>query len=219
MQKFINAVKQVFEQTRIVNGQIVTGKSPEVILDVGSRDLEESIHLTNAFPNARIIAFEPNPEQYKICYEKSKNYPNIEVHEIAASDVEGDVDFWVVGLNHGGSSLLEPIDVPYSDGTWKKITVKSRRLDSVLEELNVKKVDAVWIDVQGVEYRAIKSMGKYLDDVKVMHTEASPNPYYKDHGLIDELGQFLTSSGFNISFFPAWGNHPYGEGDLLCIRQ
>jgi hypothetical protein len=204
MNNFTNAVKQVIGH-------------PQVILDVGSRDLEESINLSRIFPDARIIALEPNPDQFQICYEKSKLYPNIEVYEVAASDVEGTVDFWVVGLNHGGSSLLEPIDVPYSDGTWKKVTVTTRRLDDILKELNVDKVHAVWIDVQGVEYRALKGMGKYFDDVKVMHTEASPVAYYKGQGLKNELEEFLIAQGFNLSFFPApW--HPYGEGDFLCVR-
>jgi FkbM family methyltransferase len=205
MQNFINKVKEVIGQ-------------PKVILDVGSRDLGESINLSTHFPDARIIAFEPNPEQFQICYEKSKSYPNIEVYEIAASDIEGTVDFWIVGVNHGGSSLLEPIDVPYSDGTWKKVTVKTQRLDDILKELNVDKVDAVWIDVQGVEYRALKGMGKYFDDVKVMHTEASPIAYYKGQGLKNQLEEFLIAHKFNISFFPAM-YHPYGEGDLLCVRK
>jgi FkbM family methyltransferase len=204
------------------------GIEPKVMLDVGTRDLDDSITFSKAFPNCRVIAFEPNPDQYKICLENKKFYThrvpegegpfdNIEVYNYAISDVEGDLDFWVVGKNPGGSSLLEPIDVPYSDGTWKKITVKSRRLDNVLVELNVDSVDVVWMDVQGIELKALQGMGSILDTVKILYTEAAPMPYYKGHILKDDLEKFLIEKKFTLFWKPE--GHPYGEGNFICIRQ
>lgn len=201
----------------------IGGIDPKVILDIGSRDLEQSIELRSHFPNARIIAFEPVPEQYQICLEKSKQYQNIEVYNYALSDEEGELDFWVVEGNVGGSSLLEPIDVPYSSGTWDKIQVKCRRLDNVLKEIGVDIVDLVWLDVQGVELKVLKGMGSYITGVKAIHTEACPKPYYKGQVLKNELEEFLTNNAYTLEFIPSHdGNlnwHPYGEGDLICIRK
>ena len=206
VQKFVDDIRQKFG-----------ADGPKVILDVGSRDIEESIQLSRAFPNARVIAFEPNPNQYPICYMRSTVYPMIEVHDYAITDVEGPIDFYIVGANHGGSSLLEPIDVPYSDGTHQKVTVKGRRLDSILPELGVDKVDVIWMDVQGNELKALQGMGRFIDDVKIMHTEACPNAYYVGHILKDEFEAWLLQQGFNVIWEPTIG-HKYGEGDLLCIR-
>lgn len=193
-------------------------QEPKVILDVGARDLETSIQFTKRYPNARIIAFEPNPFGFSVCQEKLKGYTNIELHNVACSDEEGVFDFWAVGGNDGCSSLLEPIDAPYSDGTWNKIQVNVSRLDKLLKDLNVDKVDVLWIDVQGVELKSIRGMGAYLDTVDLIHTEASPKPYYKGHILKDELETFLDEQGFDMWFLPA-NYHPYGEGDLVCVRK
>lgn len=193
--------------------------TPEVILDIGTRDLESSIEISKHFPNTRIVSFEPTPQQYDICLEKSKYHNNIEVHNFALSDEEGEVDFWVVDGNIGGSSLFEPIDVPYSSGTWNKIKVKSKRLDNVLKSLNISKVDAIWIDTQGAELKVLSGMGTYLDSVQVIHTEACPKPYYKGQVEKNDLEQFLLDNNFNLDQFIPAPNHPYDEGDWICVRS
>jgi FkbM family methyltransferase len=205
-------------------------EEPKVILDIGSRDLDQSIELSGVYPSARVIALEPNPAQFDICKQKCMmedsfhpelgkvSHKNIEVYNYAASDVEGEIDFWVVEGNPGGSSILEPIDVPYSTGNWNKISVEAIRLDFLLAELQVSRVDVVWMDVQGAELLALKGMGNYLDEVLAMHTEASPSPYYKGHLLKEEVESYLHSRGFDTQFYPA-PNHPYNEGDLLCLNR
>lgn len=195
----------------------LNGKNPDVILDIGSRDLEQSIELKRFFPTSRIIAFEPNPPQYQICEELAK-INGIEAYNLALSDEEGVLDFWVVDGNPGCSSLLEPIYAPFSHNTWHKIDVRCKRLDEFLPTIGVEKVDVIWMDVQGVELKVLKGMGKYLDSVQAIHTEASPRPYYKDHILKNELEEFLNQHRFDLQFIPA-PVHPFGEGDLICIKQ
>jgi FkbM family methyltransferase len=64
----------------------------DVILDVGSRDLEQSIEFSSVYPNAKIYAFEPNPEQYKICAENAVNHPNIKTFNIFVTNFINLVD-------------------------------------------------------------------------------------------------------------------------------
>jgi FkbM family methyltransferase len=199
---------------------------PLVILDVGSRDLIESIELSNAFPNAKIIAFEPNPTQFKICSDASKPYPNIDVYEYALSDEEGITDFWIVNENVGASSILQPAEKFLDTGwlghkpcTYYKISgIRMRRLDSVLKELNISKVDVVWMDIQGNELRALKGMGDFLKDVKMMQVEAAVIPYYKGHAPKDELEKWLHEQGFDTHFIVLNNGNPFIESDLVCTR-
>lgn len=201
-------------------------QSPKVILDVGSRDLIESIELSNAWPNAKIIAFEPNPNQFKICLEAAANHPNIQVYEYACSDKEEIVSFYVVEGNVGASSILEPIHMPggwdngYQERPWRPITgIKAKRLDDILEELGIEQVDIIWIDVQGNEFQALTGMGKYLDHVKMIHAEAALVPYYKGQVGKNELEIWLQQKGFETEFLKTLSPHPYGESDLICIRR
>lgn len=54
---------------------IIKGYSPQVILDIGSRDLDQSFEFKITYPKAKIIAFEPNPEQteYILSREPAEN--------------------------------------------------------------------------------------------------------------------------------------------------
>jgi len=192
---------------------------PKVILDIGSRDLEHSLKFGARYPNARIIAFEPNPYGIQNCQHRLANMrdANIELIEYAVSDQEGEMDFYSVIGNDGCSSLLEPIDVPYGLKQWAKITVQVKRLDTVLDDLGINQIDVMWLDTQGTELKVLEGMGSYLDDVKCIYTEASPRPYYVGHILKNDLESFLHNEGFETKFIPVPG-HPYNEGNLICTR-
>jgi FkbM family methyltransferase len=205
---FINAIK--------INNKNFT---PEIILDIGSRDLDQSIEFNSTYPNAKIYSFEPNPSQYEICFNKSKNYSNITTIKKAVSNVNGTLDFYVTEGNIGCSSLLEPIYVPYGlTQNFKKITVESIKLEPWLRENKINKVDIIWIDIQGIDLDALKSMGEYIKSVKYIHCEASELGYYKGHQLKNELESFLTQNNFSLRFIPA-PNHPFKEGDIIAINM
>src|SRR5210317_2015699 len=147
IEHFVRAIKQNFPTLQ-----------PKVILEIGSCDLLQSIEFTETYPEARIIAFEPMPQEwehielgYESCLKKSEEYPNIKVYNLAASNKNGTADFWIVEGNPGGSSLLNPIDVPCSTGSNKKIKVQTVRIDSFLKKLGIYSIDLAWIDAQGTD--------------------------------------------------------------------
>jgi len=194
------------------------GINPKIILDVGSRDLDQSIEFSKTFPTSTIHAFEPNPSQFDICEKKSKTCPNVYVYQFAVGDVKGQLDFYLTLGNIGASSLLKPIDVPFaSTQDCKKISVDCVRLDEWLIENNIESVDVLWMDTQGVELLALKGMGDFLKNVKFIHCEASVSPYYEGHILKTDLEEFLTQNNFKVEFIPC--PHPYGEGDILAVNK
>lgn len=190
---------------------------PNVILDVGSRDLLQSIEFLEIYPNSLILAFEPWPGGYRVCYQRSLQYPNIKIFNYAISDERGMADFWIAGGNPGASSLLEPIDIPWGTNQNQKIQVATIRLDVFLQAYKINQVDIAWVDTQGTELKVLKGMGNYLSEVKAIHCEASPEPYYKGHILKDKLEAFLTKNNFEHSFYA--GDHPYGEGDIIAFNK
>lgn len=193
------------------------GIDPKVILDVGSRDLDQSIEFNSVYPNAKIHAFEPNPVQFEICKQKKVPYENISVHQYALGDIEGKVEFHLTLGNIGASSLLKPIDVPFaSTQEVQKIGVQCIRLESFLKNNNIDNIDILWMDTQGVELLALMGMGEYLKKVKFLHCEAATAAYYEGHILKDKLDSYLMENGFQLHFSPSF--HPYGEGDIFAIN-
>jgi FkbM family methyltransferase len=190
----------------------------DVILDIGSRDLEQSIEFSSVYPNAKIYAFEPNPEQYKICADNAVNHPNIKTFNIAISDKKGTAQFYKTIGNIGASSLLEPISIPFAyTNEVHVINVETDTLENWLIENSVDKIDLMWMDTQGTELTALQNMGEHLKKVKFLHCEAAQQGYYKGHLLKDELEAFLIGMGFEIEFHESY--HPFGEGDVFAVNK
>ena len=200
-----------------------------VIFDVGSLHCLESIELSKVYKNARIYAFEANPDSYKVCLENTNDYENITVINKAVNDHDGTCVFnaidpektetpWFDG-NRGASSLFK------SNGAYnhiekyvqKEIEVSCTQLKTFCKENNIDHIDLIWMDLQGAELIALKSMGRELmSTVKVIHTELEMTPIYKDQCLYEDVNQFLK----NYNFYKAEGNNAmqYGQNFIFVKK-
>lgn len=178
------------------------------VLDLGSRDLEQSIEFTKAFPNAKIYAFECNPQSASNCRSKLDNFPNVRLYETCVFDYDGKIKFHPINVektvttwkdgNPGASSVFiangsyDHIEKYVQD----EVNVDCTRLDTWSNKHNIAAVDIVWADLQGAELQAFVGMGKLLDTVKVIHTELEINPMYTGQSLFKDVDPYLRSKGF-----------------------
>jgi len=192
--------------------------SPKVILDVGSRDLGQSLEFRSVYPDALILAFEPNPHQKAEI--ESKLTTNIKFFPVALGSSEGTAILHSPpqNQNHGAGSLLKP---HYSAivQDYNEYPVPVRRLDSILKELGITKVDILWADAQGFEIEVMIGMGDYLSTVDFIHTEATMVPYYEGHPVKSVVEEFLKENDFLVKEFSTPNFHPYGEGDLFVVNK
>lgn len=185
----------------------LSSNNPLTILDIGSRDCMQSVEFANMFPNARILAFECNKNTLDICCKNIKDYPNIELIPKAVNNYDGKCNFYPIDKtktittwedgNPGASSLFKangqyPIEtyVQYED------VVECTRIDTCLNARNIKKIDLVWIDLQGAEMIAFESFGDLLVTVDYIHTEVSFKPLYDGQVLFEKLHSYMLSQGF-----------------------
>lgn len=190
--------------------QIPNREEPVIIFDVGSRDCMQSCEFAQHFPNAKIYAFECNPNTLDLCKQNIKNYSSITLVEGAVCDYDGDITFYPIDQsktittwkdgNPGASSIYK------SNGNYtvekyvqNEITTNAHRLDTVMEKLNIPRVDYVWMDLQGAELLALKGLGKYLKDVRLIHTEVTHTEMYTGQVLFDEFDQFMTLNNFRLT--------------------
>ena len=181
-----------------------------VIFDIGSRDCAQSIEFYNVFPNAKIYAFECNPNTIDICRKNIENYKDrITLIEGAVCDYDGEIAFYPINQketittwadgNPGASSLFK------SNGTYTmehyvqdEIKTNCHRLDSIMKLNNIPKVDIIWMDLQGAELLALKSLGEYFKSVKYINTEVSYKEMYSGQVMFNELNHFIISNDFSI---------------------
>lgn len=183
---------------------------PVVIFDIGSRDCMQAIEFYHYFPNATIYAFECNPNTLPICRENIKNYTDrIHLIEGAVCDYDGTIRFYPIDQkntittwkdgNPGASSIFR------SNGTYRaehyvqyEIETTCHRLDTVMQQYRIPKVDILWMDLQGAELLALKGLGKYINTVQYIHTEISYQEIYTGQVMFEELNQFILSQGFRL---------------------
>ena len=121
--------------------------------------------------------------------------------------------------NVGASSLLEPIDVPFSFTQHVlKIKVQSIKLKDWLIQNSLSEIDILWMDTQGLELEVLQSLDEKIKNIKFLHCEAAEKPYYKGHNLKNELEDFLKTNNFNFTFYID-NPHPYNEGDILAYNE
>lgn len=211
-----------------VNQKFKSPKSVDVIFDIGSCHCLESVEFAKKYKDSRIFAFEANPESYQVCLNNSKDYPSIEVINQAVNDYDGSCKFypmdkertittWEDG-NQGASSLYR------ANGAYDhiekyvqyEIEVPCTRIDTFCEKNNIDHIDIVWMDLQGAELKALKSMGEILDTVQIIHTELEMNPMYDGQCLFSDVNNFLTNNGFDLE----WGdtNVQFGT-DFIFVRR
>ena len=138
------------------------------------------------------VIVEPMPE----FVEKIRLVRSCEVVELAASDQEGEVDFYIakgvetlstMELNASHFARISSL----SNQAPKKITVKSARLDNILSSRGIFHPDFITIDVEGHELSVLKGLSFDLIHPRIVIIEDNSygidpgiNEYMKDQGFI-----------------------------------
>ena len=179
----------------------------DIIVELGSRDLLDAIKMQKYY-NAKVYAFECNPDCLNVCYKNHNNNKNIFLIESAVSINDGFETFYPFDLskynNMGASSMLK-IDFTKRNindpdynrpNPQKEIKVPSVRLDTFMEKTNLNKIDLLCMDLQGYELNALKSLGERLNDVNYIITETCINSTYTNGATFNDINNYLTKYNF-----------------------
>lgn len=173
----------------------------KTIFDVGAYDGKS----TEKYLSDSIVhIFEPNPNR------KFENIPNRIVNKVAVGAVNQIVDFNICGTDEYSSSVCLWNDKLEKEWHNKNelipkysIKVPMIRLDDYIEKHNIKTIDYLHIDAQGLDIEVLLGLGKYISIVKEgvvevpydFNTRLYKNQKYSKEFAID----FLESEGFKIT--------------------
>lgn len=112
--------------------------------------------------HGRVVSIEPSPRE---CARLEKHLrlnrsSNVELIACAAGEDPGDAELYVVDRFNDGCNSLRPPATPESVRT---VRVRVRRLDDILSELEVSKVDFMKLDVEGAELSVLYGALKLLN--------------------------------------------------------
>ena len=136
-----------------------TPKAGDTVVDIGAGIGEESVifsHLVG--PEGRVIAVEAHPQTFA-CLQATiamSGLANLEAVQCAITDGDGEITISDSEV-HVANSVL--------DGTGG-VTVRSRSLDSLLDELGIATVDLLKMNIEGAERAAVKGMAKSARQIR-----------------------------------------------------
>jgi FkbM family methyltransferase len=203
-----------------------------IIFDIGACEGEDSIRYSKIFPNSKIYAFEPLPDNIAKIEANFSIFPseNIEVIPSALSNSIGEATFYVSSGTPEGkenddwdygnksSSLLQPADVTKVHN-WlkfeKEITVKTQTLNYFTKQQNIKQIDFVHMDVQGAEKMILEGGNHVLKNIKAIWLEVGKIEFYKGQVLQNEIEYILNRYNFRLEFDATDSN----AGDQLYINN
>jgi FkbM family methyltransferase len=167
--------------------------TPTSVIEIGSRDGHDAHDICQFFnidpKNCTIV--EAHPELYKIICE---TYPQYTVHNYAASNANGTVEFraGIVGheANVGVSSLM--IHKSYKHN-HEKVQVEMRRMDSTPLHYDLLK-----LDVEGHAYEVLEGFGNQLHNIKAIAVETEEIEIWEGQKTHNQIQEFLESKGFKL---------------------
>jgi FkbM family methyltransferase len=186
-----------------------------VICDVGACEGEDSIRFAKIFPNSKIFAFEPLPDNIDHIlrnFNKS-GLRNAVIYDVALSDKDETLNLYVSASKLEGfescdwdfgnksSSILQPekhLDLIDFISFPREISVKSITLKTFFQKEALAHVDIMQIDVQGAELMVLKGAEEKMKDVKIIWIEVSKVELYKGQPLLSTVDQFMKSKGFML---------------------
>ena len=201
----------------------------KIIFEFGSRYGEDASLFARKLPNAKIYSFECNKDTISECKNRCSRFSNIILTEKAISESNGTVTFYPIDTsktniphhidgNAGASSLLKT-SPNYKDEIYEQyeIQVESTRLDTFMSDNNINSIDILWMDIQGAELSALKSLSNRIKDVKIIHTETEFIEEYENQPLFMDIKKYLYDNDFiYIGLTSQWKNH---HGNSVFVNK
>ncbi len=195
--------------------ELFDNDAPLTIFDIGSCEGESSIRYSRLFPNAKIWAFEPIPDNYKIICSNISEYNanKVNAFELCLSNQTGEAEFHVSSgkpdefkdknidweFGNKSSSLLPP-EKTLETFKWlefkKAIKVQTTRLDTFMEEQQIPSIEFVHMDVQGAELMVLDGAGKRFNDLKSIWLEVEAIPLYKGQPIRKDVEAYFRAKGY-----------------------
>lgn len=137
---------------------------PKVIVDAGANIGLTSIYFTNKYPDAKIIAIEPEQSNFEILKENITPYPNIIPIQSALWDKNEEINLIDPGLGKWGfmtemknSSESLPRDTCH--------TVIAMTVDKIMKDYDLKRINILKIDIEGAEREVFTNTSSWIEKV------------------------------------------------------
>lgn len=143
---------------------IIEGFDPKIIIDCGANIGIGSLYFNYKFPKAKIIAIEPENENYEMLLKNTKNIKNIECLNTGLWSKECYLEI-VEGGNITSSGFI------VQECEKKENSMKAESINSLIKKYSIEEIDILKIDIEGAEKELFSENIEWLSKVKILIIE------------------------------------------------
>ncbi|MET3856825.1 FkbM family methyltransferase [Rhizobium sp. OAE497] len=148
-------------------------RKDSVLLELGGNIGTQTVYFALSGAYSRIVSVEPDPRNFpllKTNIEQNRLETTVTAVNCAAGEASGEIDFFMNAANHGKSSAIRqsPTDI--------RISVPVRPVAAILGDLGFDQsaVGLVWMDIEGYEPVACRSMTELMGRRVPLYMEFTP---------------------------------------------
>jgi FkbM family methyltransferase len=185
---FYNGYKKIYNQN-------FTLRKDDVVIDIGAHLGRFSFPTLVKYQGIKVYAYEPDVVNFN-CIKNSierNDFSNMLVENVAVFDKEGYYNF-SNGPESSQGSLTE-VGFFIDTSNSKKTSVKTKTLESIFIEKDIKKCKLLKIDCEGSEYEIFHNLPDYIfKKIENIYIEIHPTDKFQP----ESLKLFLTNKGFEV---------------------
>lgn len=188
------------------------------IIHVGAHHAEEK-ESYNQCGVENVVWIEGNDDLIPIIQEKLNNFnSNDQILNYLISDTNNEEVKFHITNNTQSSSILDfGKHKQYYPGIdfVKSVTKHTKTLKNIIDihNINMCNYNMVNLDLQGVELRALKGLGEYINHIDYIYTEVNNDVIYQNNDLIVDIDIYLAQYNFKrvetVMLSEQWGDAFY----------
>jgi FkbM family methyltransferase len=177
-------------------------KRAGMMFDVGANRGQTSLQLARIAPEAKVMAFEPNPEIFPELEKNVARLSRVKAMQLAFGNEAGRVALNICGSSLN-SSVLRYAREDGTDRIVREVEVAMDTVDRFCAERGIGAIDLLKTDVQGYDLKVFEgAKGMFAGEkIHAVFCEVNFHKMYDGQCSFEELYGFLTRHGFCLSGF------------------
>lgn len=140
---------------------------PKIIVDAGANIGFSAVYFANKYPDATIVALEPESSNFQLLQKNVSSYPQIKPLQMALWKENTQINLIDPHFGHHGFQVMEgSINV----GAQSRL-VQALTMDALMSSLGLNTVDLLKVDIEGSEKEVFENSAKWIDKVEVIMVE------------------------------------------------
>lgn len=183
---------------------------PGTIVDAGANVGLASVYFASAFPEARIIAIEPEMQNFELLKRNVANFSNVTPVRGALWNEDTEINVIDPGLGESGYVTVATASDAAQDYESRG-RVRAFTMDSLLEEYNLSHIDILKVDIEGAELEVFQHAQSWINKVDTvvieLHERIKPGC---------EQAFLRATSGFNEPW--TIGENTFRTRSAACVK-